>query len=226
MNLKSIIGRVRNRFLGLNGQLCFGQEGEDLILDRLLNSKTNGFYVDVGAHHPARFSNTYLFYLRGWSGINIDAQPGSMILFQKLRKRDINIEVGIDVVPGWQTYFQFDEPALNTFNEDEARIKDTPPYRIINKISQKIMRLDQVLEQNLPQGIEIDFFSVDVEGRDLAVLQSNDWTRYRPRFVLAETLRTDIVGLMQCPVAKFMRDVGYSPVSKAYNTAFFERDVG
>jgi hypothetical protein len=148
-----------------------------------------------------------------------------MKLFQKLRKRDINIEVGIGVAPGWQTYFQFDEPALNTFSEDEAKIKNNPPYRLIGKIDQKVMRLDQILEQNLPELTEIDFFSVDVEGRDLAVLQSNDWTRYRPRFVLAETLRTDIVGLTQCPVATFMRDVGYSPVSKAYNTAFFERRV-
>ena len=48
---------------------CFSQNGEDLILNRLFENKTNGFFVDIGAHHPVRFSNTYLFYLNGWSGI-------------------------------------------------------------------------------------------------------------------------------------------------------------
>lgn len=29
---------------------------------------------------------------------------------------------------------------------------------------------------------------MDTEGYDLEVLQSNDWTRYRPKFVMVETL--------------------------------------
>ena len=56
--------------------LSYSQEGEDLILNRFLEDKTEGLYVDVGAHHPKRFSNTYLFYKKGWRGINIDAMPG------------------------------------------------------------------------------------------------------------------------------------------------------
>lgn len=56
--------------------------------------KKIGFYVDVGAHHPMRFSNTYFFYRMGWSGINIDAMPGSMKEFKKYRRRDINLELG------------------------------------------------------------------------------------------------------------------------------------
>ena len=59
-------------------QYSFSQEGEDLVLARIFEGKKNGFYVDIGAHHPTRFSNTHYFYRRGWSGINIDAMPGSM----------------------------------------------------------------------------------------------------------------------------------------------------
>lgn len=73
----------------------YSQEGEDMILSRIFGDKKNGFYVDVGAHHPFRFSNTYLFYKRGWLGINIDAMPGSMRLFDRFRKNDINIESAI-----------------------------------------------------------------------------------------------------------------------------------
>ena len=48
---------------------CYPQEGEDLVAARLLGDGDNGFYVDVGAHHPIGHSNTYLFYRRGWRGI-------------------------------------------------------------------------------------------------------------------------------------------------------------
>ena len=40
-------------------QMSFSQEGEDMVLARLFVGKNHGFYVDVGAHHPQRFSNTY-----------------------------------------------------------------------------------------------------------------------------------------------------------------------
>ena len=66
-----------------------------MILRRIFIGKLTGFYVDIGAHHPKRFSNTYIFYQRGWRGINIDAKPGTKEVFNKLRPRDINLEVPI-----------------------------------------------------------------------------------------------------------------------------------
>ena len=39
----------------------YSQEGEDMVLNRYFQGKNSGFYVDIGAHHPKRFSNTYFF---------------------------------------------------------------------------------------------------------------------------------------------------------------------
>ena len=58
-------GQIRNR------RISYSQEGEDLVVDRLLNGKRNGFYVEVGCHHPYRYSNTFMFYKKGWRGICI-----------------------------------------------------------------------------------------------------------------------------------------------------------
>ena len=66
-----------------------------MILIRIFSNKSHGFFIDVGAHHPKRLSNTYYFYKRGWRGVNIDAMPGSMREFSKFRKRDINLEIPI-----------------------------------------------------------------------------------------------------------------------------------
>jgi len=201
----------------------FGQNGEDLILDRMLEKEEAGFYVDVGAHHPVRFSNTYLFYRRGWRGINIDAQPGSMRLFRKHRPRDINIECGVAARAGTLSYFRFNEPALNTFDESEAKLKDVAPYRIIDRVEVGVRPLGDLLAEFLPAGQAIDFMTVDVEGLDAEVLGSNDWNRFRPRIVLAETLRTDILAIASCPTVRLLCEVGYKPVAKAYDTTFFER---
>jgi FkbM family methyltransferase len=225
MTLESVFNYLLMRDPDMQPNLCFGQDGEDLILNRLLDGKIQGFYVDVGAHHPVRFSNTYLFYKRGWHGINIDAMPGSMKKFDKVRPRDINIERGVAGKEGKLMYHRFNEPALNTFDPAEAAHKNKPPYHLIDTIEVAVERLDELLARHLPAGQQIDFLSVDVEGKDEEVLRSNDWERYRPRFILAETLRTDMLSLGECPVVQFLCDIGYKPVGKAYNTSFFAREA-
>jgi len=220
----TVLGKVRRLLLGdpnMKPRVCYAQDGEDLILDRLLDGQQTGFYVDVGAHHPLRFSNTYLFYRRGWCGLNIDAEPGSMRLFQKYRGRDINVECGVAARPGKLPYYRFNEPALNTFDEAEANLKNRSPYRLVERVDVAVRRLDDLLEEYLPAGQVIDFLTIDVEGKDREVLESNDWEKFRPRFILAETLRTDMLNLANCPVVQLLAGKGYRPVAKAYNTTFF-----
>jgi len=54
------------------------------------------------------------------------------------------------------------------------------------------MPLKEVLSRYVPQGTQIDFLSVDVEGMELQVLQSNDWNQYRPKIALIEQLTTSL----------------------------------
>jgi hypothetical protein len=79
----------------------YSQYGEDKIIDRLLGYKKSGFYINVGANHPYRFSNTYMFYKKGYRGVNIEPNP---ISFEKflIRKGDINLNIGIG---GWNVRF-------------------------------------------------------------------------------------------------------------------------
>lgn len=223
-SLKSLIRRILRGNPAMAPTTCYGQDGEDLILDRLFDRKAKGLYVDVGAHHPVRFSNSYLFYKRGWRGINIDAMPGSMEAFRRIRPQDINVECGVGSQPGVVAFYRFNEPALNTFDAEEARIKNRQPYRMVDKVDVRVERLDMLLDRYLPRGAKIDFLTVDVEGRDEDVLRSNDWDRFRPRYILAETLRTDLLKLADCPIVAFLGSVGYKPIAKAYNTSFFEQE--
>lgn len=66
-------------------QIYWGQDGEDVFLADALPG--SGFYVDVGAHHPYRFSSTKLLYDRGWSGLNIDVTEAMHTVFPRSRGR-------------------------------------------------------------------------------------------------------------------------------------------
>lgn len=205
----------------------WSQEGEDLILKRLLEKhiKSPGFYIDIGAHHPKRFSNTYAFYKKGWRGINIDAMPGSMKLFNRQRPRDINLEIPVAVEQTQLTYFQFNEPALNTFSKELATSRDgLRSYRVINTQDIQAYPLKTILSQHIDPEQTIDFMSIDVEGLDLDVLQSNDWSKYRPNIILVELLESFLDSIYQDPIYLFLKDRKYHLYAKTMNTVFFVSD--
>ena len=201
----------------------YAQEGEDIVLKRLLDGRPRGFYVEVGCHHPFRFSNTYLFYKRGWSGICLDPLPGTARSFSRWRPRDITLEVGVSRQPSTLTYFMFEEPAVNTFDSAAARrVIDEGRYKILEQRLIRTEPLARIIETHLPPGVaQIDFFSIDVEGLDLEVLQSNDWQRFAPRAVIAECFGSDLEQIQEDPVAKYMSAIGYKPYAKTGHSVVF-----
>ena len=205
--------------------LSYAQEGEDLVLKRILDKRTTGFYVEVGCHHPFRFSNTYLFYKRGWRGICIDPLPGTARRFKRWRPRDIAVELGVALRPSTLTYFMFDESAVNTFDGNLARhVEVQGKYKIVEKRKIDAEPLFSIIERYLPASVtHIDFFSVDVEGLDLEVLRSNDWGRFSPEVVIAECLDSDLVAVQDNPVVRFMAEVGYRAYAKTGHSVFFLR---
>ena len=203
---------------------AYSQEGEDLILARIFQGQTTGFYADVGAHHPLRFSNTYLFYQRGWSGINIDAMPGSMEVFRRDRPRDLNIEAAVGRDSGTtRTFWVFNEPALNTFDEALAKSRVGGPdnHAIIGTHQVPTRGLREIFDAHLPAGTTLDFLTVDVEGLDLEVFESNDWQRHRPSYVLAECYGVPMSELHDDPACKFLLGKNYEFFAKTVNTVIF-----
>lgn len=212
----------------------YAQEGEDILLARIFEgiSATSKFYVDIGAHHPYRFSNTYLFYKRGWRGINVDAMPGIKKVFDTTRPRDITLECGIASKRDWggadhfMTYYMFNEPALNGFAKELAHKYDThPTHHLIATKTIPIYTLKEILDSNLPQGISIDFLSVDAEGLDFDILSSNDWEMYRPKIILAESYHRDMTTISTNPIYTLLQEQGYTLIAKTFNTLFFAQNT-
>ena len=199
----------------------FSQEGEDLILSQLFYGKVNGFYVDVGAHHPLQYSNTYRFYLNGWRGINIDAMPGSMDGFNKIRPEDVNLEIAVSNKDQVLTYYMFDAAGTNTFSERHAEEMLKLGGTLLATRNIKTIKLQDILAERLAKGQQIDFISLDVEGLELDVLISNDWTSFRPTVVLVESLEL----VNKDVLVSFMNQHQYYLVAHTTNNLYFKTTI-
>lgn len=223
--IKKALKDVAQKYFIGYAQKSYSQEGEDMILMRIFKGQKEGFYVDVGAFHPQISSNTYGFYKKGWHGINIDATPGSMQLFNKIRPRDINIEKPISDKKEKMIFNVFNAPNMNTFSSELSDERNgLRNYRKISEIRLDSYTLSEILDEFLPSGQQIDFLSIDVEGLDFKVLNSNNWQKYRPKVVVIELLKTKLDDIFKDKVYSYLVSQGYSLFAKAYYSIIFLRE--
>jgi FkbM family methyltransferase len=176
----------------------------------LRKTVTPGYYVDIGAHDPRFYSNTYWFYRQGWRGINVDAAPGTQKLFAKIRPADVNLEALVSDQETEMTFYYWDTPFLvNTLSAEYAQFLAGSWGREPKTIVMRSCRLDTILAEHLPPNQEISFMSIDVEGHDLSVLRSNNWDRFRPELVLAEDLTMSFESAAASEMYQFMGSIGY-----------------
>jgi glycosyltransferase involved in cell wall biosynthesis len=200
----------------------YSQHGEDNIVVALFNYKKDGFFVDVGSHHPYRFSNTYKLYKMGWRGINIDALPGSKKIFDELRDKDINVESAVGNNEDYLNYYMFEEAALNTLSENMvAEAYKNYKVKPLNSMKITVKKLSALLDIYLPKGATIDLMNIDVEGLDYDVLLSNDWVKYKPKMIICEIENNDIFKILNSKSYQLLIDLNYRLVSKTVLSCIF-----
>jgi len=167
----------------------FSQHGEDLWLDLVLGGKDKGFYVDVGANHPRFNSNTHRFYLRGWTGINIEPTRQGHALFERERPRDTNLQAAIAPEEGDTTLYTLsNDTTLSTLDRNTANEMARRLGLEVREGKVRTLPLTKVFQECVGERL-VDFMSVDAEGYDFEVLSTNDWSKYRPTFLLVEMNR-------------------------------------
>ncbi len=86
--------------------ISYAQRGEDVVLDRVFGQQPAGFYADVGANDPIVDSVTQHFYVKGWSGINIEPLPDPFRRLAEARPKDINLNLAVSDRKGAQLFFK------------------------------------------------------------------------------------------------------------------------
>jgi len=177
---------IRNYKFLRNGS----QFGEENTILSFFDENYKGKFVDIGCFHPVRHNNTYAMYKLGWRGINIDLNPLTIELFNFCRREDININSAISDVEEIKKLYFIDE--LNTQNTLESNhllfLKDhhNLKEKEISLQEIKTKKLDKILDEH---GFnKIDFMNIDVEGHELNIVNSIDFSKYEIKFICIEMI--------------------------------------
>jgi len=166
--------------------LSYTQNMEDFHLSLAFAGQEKGFYIDVGAGHPVADNVSLWFYERGWSGLVVEPIPELAALYPKIRPRDQVYEGLIGRENGLVNLFHVDRlHGFSTTVQNHAETaKDCGAH--YRSMQLPMMTLAKTCEKyNIEK---IDFLKIDVEGAESAVLEGNDWNRFRPRVIVAEAV--------------------------------------
>ena len=182
-------------------------------------NKEKGVFVDVGAFHPVRASNTLWAYKKGWRGINIEPNMDNIEYFKLLRPEDKNINCGISDVEGEMTYYMLDDGAYNTFDYQLLE-QDNLTDRIIKKTKVPVRKLKDILKEN--NVTEVDFLDIDVEGHEINVLRGIDFS-VDIKVILLEQLYMSLPEVLQSESYLFLKEKGYEAVAKFGETVIYKK---
>jgi FkbM family methyltransferase len=180
--------------------VTYAQNREDIILASLFPSVEHGTYVDIGAGHPDYQSVTKFFYVRGWSGINVEPSERLASLLDKARPRDVTYQMAISTRADQTMYREYLGDGLSTLSEEvKQRHQDSPDplLKYYRDYQVPVITLSSLLKKAALK--EIHFMKIDVEGLEAEVVESNDWKKYRPHIVCLEVhhVRGDWRSLMK-----------------------------
>lgn len=172
----------------------FSWFGEDMVVSGLFECMgiERPSYLDVGCNHPYEGNNTALLYLKGSSGINIDANPNCIQLMNMERPDDINVCVGVcgDGIPCERDFYMVgDYEGLNSFSEKYIKRYERNhcfKYEDTKTIKIQCLPLSEIIKKYCG-GVFPDYFDLDVEGLDDEVMASYDFTYNGPKIICVES---------------------------------------
>jgi FkbM family methyltransferase len=186
------------RRLAPEAKISYAGHGEDLLAWGWL-SVQGGLvgpavrYVDIGAAHPTKLSNTYLLSTLGARGVLVEPDPNQAAKLQAKRPGDITINAGIAFDERQSaTLIRLSSPLFNTFSEQQADMVvassknwDPPlPQTIMDRIEVRLFPINKIFEDHgTPH-----FLSIDAEGADFQILKSIDFSQFRPWIICMEIM--------------------------------------
>ncbi len=173
----------------------YSQAGQDRFLnEKWFKNKTNGVFVEIGAHNGISFSNTKFFEELGWKGICIEPIPE---VFEELRNNRTCI-----CVQGCVSDFTGKDVFLKLEGEPEMLSGLISKYdpRHLERVNKEVLTrsfgeepqiievecylLNELLEEN--SFFHVDYLSIDTEGGELDILKTIDFERFDIDFIGVE----------------------------------------
>lgn len=213
--------------------LSFSQSGEDSIVRYILNTcgiDPSGIsYLDLGANHAVHLSNTYSFYLSGARGVLVDANPVLAKELTEKRPGDKVVNRCISDKPGTKLdFYIMSGDGLSTVDYEAAQgfIRENPSLSIERTESVDSITVDELISEYFPDKAP-ELMNIDVEGMEMTILRSIDFTKFRPMMIICEMIgyRNGLtVGEKDQEILSFMKSAGYEEFAfTGINSIFIDR---
>ena len=195
----------------------YSQTNQDRRLSELLGPKTQGYFIDIGAHDGVTYSNTYGFEQLGWDGVCVEPHPASYAKCKEARKCQV-VNACISNATKPVQFMQVDGAP-----EMLSGIAEFYPQAHKDRISHEcrvdggtttIVTIDSYTFDDMAEKYkvpnEIDFISIDTEGSELAIVKSINFNKYKIKYFTIENNYgdTDVVDYLVANGYKYKGKAG------------------
>lgn len=215
------------------------QSGEDAILAYIFMvlgmAESKCSYLDLGANHAKKFSNTYYFYQKGSRGVLVEANPKLIAELKFYRSGDVILNRCIAKESGQSVdFYIMSGDGLSTPNREQAErvVAYNPAIRMEDVVEVQTITVNEVLDTYF-DGAPV-FINIDIEGAEMDILGSIDFEAHRPLAIILEMIpyrRHLVVGAKNQEMLQFMADRDYVEYAfTGINSIFLDkkqmRDLG
>ncbi|KAH3876711.1 hypothetical protein DPMN_000560 [Dreissena polymorpha] len=199
---------------GNRGDGSWSEFGQDKRVDDLLKQRRDGFFVELGGYNGETSSNTLFFEkYRGWSGILIEADPTSYGVMVTKDRKCFMLNSCVS-----NKYRAMDFTIADQLTSSNVSMTKEHRQRISNVQSMAVITVQCHSFQDIMASLgrdHVDYFSLDVEGGEIQILESIDWSKITIDVFSIETFqfRNEILAVM--------RSKGYETIGKFYYDDFF-----
>ncbi len=225
--IKSLKNWIFYRGYQFFGRNTFSQAGEDAIINNLLFQAgiLQPTYLELGVCHPWEGNNTYKFYLRGATGVLVEADGSQISFIERSRPKDKVLNIGVTFTGEREAeFFIFDEKSVSTFSKEEAAIRQTSGNQLIKTVKVPLMSINQIIEENFQNCPDI--LSIDIEGLDFEVLSQLDYKKYPIPIICAETCTYSLnhIKPKDRRIEELLSSYGYFLYADTYLNGIFVQD--
>ncbi len=170
-------------------------------------------YLDLGANHAKDLSNTYLFYTQGARGVLVEANPQLIPELKFHRNGDIILNKCISDKEGEIIdFYILNGDGLSTpdLKAAEEVISKNADLKIVNTIKVETITVNKIIEDYFGKAPVV--LNIDIEGKDMEVLESIDFNKYRPLIIVVEMIEYEpylVLNNKNNKILDFMRSKGY-----------------
>ncbi len=156
---------------------------EEWLIRDFFQDQRDGVFVDVGANHPKRFSNTYFLETElGWSGIAIEPLKEFAPMYAEIRPRTrFRAFFVSDASDATAKVYVLEE---NSLVSSSTRAFTERAHGRAREVEAPTISLTDLL---IKEGLStVDFVNIDIELAEPKALAGFDIQRFRPKLVCIE----------------------------------------